>query len=57
MVGVGAAIPPGTTIGENCLVAAGAVVIRDIPDRSLVAGNPGRVIQSEYSGYKGVLAG
>lgn len=33
-------ICPGVTIGNRCIVAAGSVVVRDIPDDCLVAGNP-----------------
>jgi maltose O-acetyltransferase len=36
---------PGVTIGENALVAAGAVVNRDVPARTVVAGNPARVVR------------
>ena len=31
---------PGVTIGQRCIIAAGSVVIRDIPDDCLAAGNP-----------------
>lgn len=31
---------PGVTIGKRCIIAAGSVVTRDIPDDSLAAGNP-----------------
>lgn len=34
---------PGVTIGRRCVIAAGAVVTRDIPDDSLAAGNPATV--------------
>ncbi|HEX3907206.1 MAG TPA: acyltransferase [Mycobacteriales bacterium] len=44
-IGARAMILPGVTIGSRCLVAAGAVVSRDIPDDTLVAGNPARVIR------------
>lgn len=37
---------PGVTIGRRVLVAAGAVVTRDVPDDVLVAGNPARVVRS-----------
>lgn len=55
MVGAGAVIAPGISIGANSLVAAGAVVSRDMPDRVMCAGNPARVIQTDYPGYKGAL--
>jgi maltose O-acetyltransferase len=38
-------IIPGVTIGSNVVVAAGAVVTKDIPDNSLVAGVPAKVIR------------
>lgn len=31
---------PGVTIGERCIIAAGSVVVRDIPDDCLAVGNP-----------------
>lgn len=36
----------GVTIGEGSVVAAGSVVTRDVPDFTLVAGNPARFIRS-----------
>ncbi|MBR0712872.1 acyltransferase [Bradyrhizobium liaoningense] len=39
-IGGGAVLCPGVTIGENALVGAGSVVTRDVPDRTIVAGNP-----------------
>jgi maltose O-acetyltransferase len=44
-IGARALILPGVTIGRRCLVAAGAVVSRDVPDDTLVAGNPARVVR------------
>jgi acetyltransferase-like isoleucine patch superfamily enzyme len=44
-IGARAIILPGVTIGRRCLVAAGAVVSRDVPDDTLVAGNPAREIR------------
>jgi len=41
-VGAGATIVCGVTIGEDAFVAAGAVVIRDVPAQAFVAGNPAR---------------
>ncbi|MCS6804825.1 MAG: DapH/DapD/GlmU-related protein [Acidobacteriota bacterium] len=43
-IGGGAVLFPGITVGVNAVVAAGAVVMRDVPDRKLVAGNPAKVI-------------
>lgn len=37
---------PGVTIGDHSVVAAGSVVTRDVPPRSLVAGAPARLIRS-----------
>jgi hypothetical protein len=42
MIGGGATILPGVTIGEQSFIAAGAVVNKDVPPRSLVMGVPGR---------------
>lgn len=39
-IGMGASVCQGITIGNNVVVGAGAVVIRDIPDNSVVMGNP-----------------
>jgi acetyltransferase-like isoleucine patch superfamily enzyme len=41
-----AMVLPGVTIGKRVLVAAGAVVTKDVPDDVLVAGNPARVVRS-----------
>ena len=57
-IGAGAIILPGVTIGDHCIVAAGTVVTTDIPPRSIVAGNPARVIKSEIkTGHFGMLVG
>ncbi len=44
-IGGWAIICPGVKIGDNCIVAAGAVVTRDVPSDSMVAGNPARLIK------------
>lgn len=44
--GNNAIILPGVTIGDNVIVAAGAVVTKDIPSNSVAAGVPARVIKS-----------
>ena len=44
-----AMVLPGVTIGSRVVVAAGAVVTKDVPDDVLVAGNPARVVRKlEY---------
>ncbi|TQL69979.1 serine O-acetyltransferase [Nocardioides albertanoniae] len=47
-IGPGATIVGAIVIGSGSTISAGAVVTRDIPERSLVAGNPGRVITKGY---------
>jgi acetyltransferase-like isoleucine patch superfamily enzyme len=44
-VGARAIVLPGVSIGSRCVVAAGAVVSRDVPDQTMVAGNPARVVR------------
>jgi len=35
----------GVTVGENAIVGAGSVVLKDVPDNTIVAGNPAKVIR------------
>ena len=44
-IGGGAVLLPGIEIGEEAFVGAGAVVIKDVPPRALVVGNPARQIR------------
>jgi UDP-2-acetamido-3-amino-2,3-dideoxy-glucuronate N-acetyltransferase len=44
-VGGGAVLCPGVEIGEEALVGAGAVVVKDVPPRVVVVGNPARVLR------------
>jgi len=41
----GSIILPGVTIGEGAIVAAGSVVSRDVPQYTMVAGNPARAVK------------
>lgn len=45
-IGFNALILPGVTVGAQSVVGAGAVVTKDVPLRSIVAGNPARVLRS-----------
>ena len=45
-IGANATILPGVTVGENAVVAAGAVVSKDVPDNAIVGGVPAKVIKS-----------
>ena len=44
-VGAGAVLCPAVEIGEEAFVGAGAVVVKDVPPRVLVVGNPARVLR------------
>ncbi|WFB58111.1 hypothetical protein [Paenibacillus sp. BR1-192] len=44
-VGVGAIILPGVTIGKGAIIGAGAVVTKDVPEYTVVAGNPAKIIK------------
>jgi acetyltransferase-like isoleucine patch superfamily enzyme len=44
-IAAGAMILQGVAVGEDAVVAAGAVVTKDVPSRTLVAGVPAQVIR------------
>jgi acetyltransferase-like isoleucine patch superfamily enzyme len=48
-IGCRAVVLKGVTIGTGAVVAAGAIVTADVPERSLVAGNPARVVREQIS--------
>jgi acetyltransferase-like isoleucine patch superfamily enzyme len=50
-IGAGAKILKGVTIGNDAVVAAGAIVTRSVPPRTLVAGCPAKVIK-QIAGWK-----
>jgi acetyltransferase-like isoleucine patch superfamily enzyme len=49
-LGANVVILPGTQIGEHVVVAAGAVVRGEVPDRCVVAGVPARIVRRWVEG-------
>lgn len=45
-IGTRAIILPGVHIGKRCVIAAGSIVTKDVPDDTLVAGNPARPVRA-----------
>jgi acetyltransferase EpsM len=45
LVGSGAIILPEIIIGEHCIIGAGSVVTKNVPDRTVVAGNPAKIFK------------
>jgi acetyltransferase-like isoleucine patch superfamily enzyme len=48
-IGSGATVLANVVIGENAMVGAGSVVTRDVPDNTVVAGNPAKVLRTVTS--------
>jgi acetyltransferase-like isoleucine patch superfamily enzyme len=46
LIGARSMVMPGVKVGDHSVVAAGAIVTKDVPPNSIVAGNPARVIRS-----------
>jgi acetyltransferase-like isoleucine patch superfamily enzyme len=44
-IGINAVILPGVTVGRNAIVGASAVVTKDVPSHTVVAGNPARIVK------------
>lgn len=51
-VGMGVTILRGVKIGDNCIIGAGSVVTKDIPNNTIAAGNPAKVIGKLEDYYK-----
>lgn len=57
-IGGGSMLLPGVTIGDESIIGAGAVVSEDVPSRSIVGGNPARIIRRDIEvGRFGRLSG
>lgn len=48
-IGMDAIIMSGITIGQGAIIAAGSVVVKDVPPYSIVGGNPAKVIKYRFS--------
>jgi serine acetyltransferase len=53
-IGAGAKILGAIRVGNRCQIGAGAVVIRDVPDRGIVVGVPARLIGSTAADYRAI---
>ena len=45
-IGYNVLVLPGVTIGDQCIIGAGAIMTKSVPPRSIVVGNPARVLRS-----------
>lgn len=55
-ISTGAIVGPSVTIGENVTVAAGAVVLHDVPDHVLVGGTPAKILKHKSPPLLGALS-
>ena len=46
VIGAGSVVVPGRSVGAGCVVSAGSVVLSDVPDGTIVRGNPAEVIKT-----------
>ena len=56
-IGSSATLLGGITVGENAIVGAGSVVTKDVPPRTIVAGNPARIIREIGEEYESAVSG
>lgn len=49
IIGINSIILPGITVGDHCVVAAGAVVTKNPPPHTILAGNPAKVVKTGIS--------
>ena len=49
-IGTNVIILPGVNVGSHCIIGAGAVVTKDVPDYAIVGGSPARVIRYRNEG-------
>ena len=45
-IGIGAVVKQGINIGNGTVAGMGAVVVKDIPDKTMAAGNPAKIIKT-----------
>ena len=48
-IGARSVILPGIEIGDECIVAAGSVVVKNVPPRCIVAGNPAEIVRRDIA--------
>lgn len=51
-IGFGAQIMAGVNIGKNCVIGAGSIVTKDVPDYCVVGGNPAKILKKYNSNTK-----
>ena len=51
-IGANAIIMPGITIGDECVVGAGSIVTKSVPNNCMVAGNPAKIIKEHIKTAK-----
>ena len=54
-IGARSIIMPGVKIGNNCIIAAGSVVTKDVPNNNVVGGIPAKIIKSTDEYLNGII--